>query len=48
MNSNEELSAIGVASPTPVNPHHVSQRLVETNMENAPLTRPEFARNTAP
>ena len=22
MNSNEELSAIGVASPTPANPHH--------------------------
>ena len=36
VNSNEELSAIGVASPTRVNPHHVSERLVETDMENAP------------
>ena len=36
MNSNEELSAIGVASPAPANPHHVSERLVETNIENAP------------
>ena len=32
MNSNEELIAIGVASPAPANPHHVS----ETNIENAP------------
>ena len=42
MNSNEELSAIGVASPTPANPHHALR-----NSAPPPAGRPSAGRPSA-